>query len=561
MLRAIASRLESSLPFGIAVLCFLMAAALLSLPRNLSRSRPRTLIVLLLSCAVFVAMSVGFRKYLVDDAYISLRYARNLANGYGLVFSTDGKAPIEGYTNFLWVLLEAPLFLLKLPVGVTLVAVKLMGIGFGLGTIIVAYLMARLITDSIRVGLIASLLLSAVPYLSFWAVGGLETTMYVFWLMLGLYSYVVEVRQSRMHFWSMLWFTLLALTRPEGLVLALGILVYDLATNAVGSDQPVLPRRLRLALPGALLFILALGAYFIWRYNFYGFPLPNTFYARSGTIGVHQLYSRLTQMWPFIAYLLPIGTIACLGFLRLLEMRGREALMLTSGALALLAFGFAAKNEWMPGFRYELPSVAVLIPLCSAGLDMMLVQNAEGQRWRWAAGGARLCMLTLLGMFLLHPATKLNVNQYYTNGLNRAHVALGKWLKQYAPRGASYAGWDMGAVPFYSELPSIIEIYPEGILSTHTTHVGYEIAYFLSLSPSFVVLPPEPNPKRSDGMYAFYSSVEFRQTYQPLFTFAFTPSYLLAVYRRRDVAISQEGIIEGERLAERSVSEANADIR
>jgi arabinofuranosyltransferase len=43
--------------------------------------------------------------YVVDDAYISFRYARNLIEGHGLVFNPGEK--VEGYTNFLWVLIIA----------------------------------------------------------------------------------------------------------------------------------------------------------------------------------------------------------------------------------------------------------------------------------------------------------------------------------------------------------------------------------------------------------------------------------------------------------------------
>src|SRR3954451_10285533 len=40
---------------------------------------------------------------LFDDAMISMRYAKNLANGYGLVWNPGGER-VEGYTNPLWVL-------------------------------------------------------------------------------------------------------------------------------------------------------------------------------------------------------------------------------------------------------------------------------------------------------------------------------------------------------------------------------------------------------------------------------------------------------------------------
>ena len=40
-----------------------------------------------------------------DDAYISFRYAENFLNGDGLVFNIGER--VEGYTNFLWVMILA----------------------------------------------------------------------------------------------------------------------------------------------------------------------------------------------------------------------------------------------------------------------------------------------------------------------------------------------------------------------------------------------------------------------------------------------------------------------
>ena len=50
--------------------------------------------------------------FAIDDAYISLRYAENWANGYGPVFNPGER--VEGYTNFLLVAVEMLLFKLGL---------------------------------------------------------------------------------------------------------------------------------------------------------------------------------------------------------------------------------------------------------------------------------------------------------------------------------------------------------------------------------------------------------------------------------------------------------------
>ena len=51
---------------------------------------------------------------LVDDAMISMRYSRNLASGYGLVWN-PGELPVEGYTNFSWTIWMSFIHLFPVP--------------------------------------------------------------------------------------------------------------------------------------------------------------------------------------------------------------------------------------------------------------------------------------------------------------------------------------------------------------------------------------------------------------------------------------------------------------
>src|SRR5262249_53479206 len=69
------------------------------------RRSPALAAALLAALALLVAHSLYY-WFLTDDAYISFRYARNLADGYGLVFN-PGFERVEGYSNLLWVLLLA----------------------------------------------------------------------------------------------------------------------------------------------------------------------------------------------------------------------------------------------------------------------------------------------------------------------------------------------------------------------------------------------------------------------------------------------------------------------
>ncbi|MCP4593055.1 MAG: hypothetical protein GY842_20160, partial [bacterium] len=66
----------------------------------------RWLAACLVAGAISVSLSLAyFHRFVAEDAYISFRYARNLVEGAGLVYNLGER--VEGYTNFLWVLMIA----------------------------------------------------------------------------------------------------------------------------------------------------------------------------------------------------------------------------------------------------------------------------------------------------------------------------------------------------------------------------------------------------------------------------------------------------------------------
>ena len=58
---------------------------------------------------------VIYLSCVAEDAFIAFSFAKNLASGHGLVWN-PGEPPVEGYTDFLWVLLSAAAIRLGLSV-------------------------------------------------------------------------------------------------------------------------------------------------------------------------------------------------------------------------------------------------------------------------------------------------------------------------------------------------------------------------------------------------------------------------------------------------------------
>jgi len=521
-----------------------------------------TRLILLICIGFFILLSLYFYTFTVDDVYISLTYAKNFARGHGLVHSVDGEL-VEGYTNFLWVLLESVFLFIGVPEDAVIHCIKIIGLIFGIGIIVLTSKMAELIQADAYARLLAPLFLAATPYFAFWAVGGLETPMYIFLLISGLYRYGLELKEDKPHLISMVLFLLMALTRPEGFILGLVVIIWEVfgllrtrGDRAKGNSA----YGLRQLVPGVLIFLGLYTIYFIWRYQYYGYLLPNTFYAKAGPPGIIHLLRRLNRMKEFIVYLLPLAAMGTYSYAITRSVIPRFKRLLGVIVVVLVLLSFVSKGEWMPGFRYELPILPIVSIFFAYGISLLIsgTRQLSGELRRLYAGAAGL--LFLITVYILSPAPQLSTYRLYGTALNKAHIALGKWIDKHMPKDGSLAAWDMGALPYYSNLPVIHEIHPVGLLSASTTHNGYDPDHILSLEPSIIVLPPRPEHMPKDfernpnyQILTFYTKKKFMENYDHVFSFAFAVDYVLDVYKRSDIPISQRALKEGWALGEHSL--------
>ena len=224
-----------------------------------------------------MALLVHARVYafLCDDAFIAFRYARNWAQGHGLVFN-PGFERVEGYTNFLWVALLAlgerlgvPPEAAANPLSV-LATVGLWGL--------VAWFAWRSRPRDVGPGwaLVPLVLLAATRSVAVWTTSGLETRFFELLVVAAALRFAVELeRPPRVRVASVL-FALAALTRPDALSMGAAALVaghgFHLATKRI---------RWRAAAFDLAAFTVIAGGHFLWRHAYYGAWLPNTYYAKA----------------------------------------------------------------------------------------------------------------------------------------------------------------------------------------------------------------------------------------------------------------------------------------
>ncbi|MBL8734882.1 MAG: hypothetical protein JNL12_00515 [Planctomycetes bacterium] len=245
--------------------------------------RPRTRLLVLgglgLSLLLLLLHSVHY-LFLTDDAFISFRYARNLSEGFGLVFN-PGHEPVEGYSNFLFVLVLAAFHRIGLAPE-TMAHVLTFAGTIALWATVAWFAVRRLPAPGREwIAVLPLFLLAATRSVAVWSTSGLETRWFESLLVGGALRMIVEVESelagSRRRALAVWLFALATWTRPDGLLIS----CCSFATAAA-----VLWRHGRLDLRSFALrllpFAVIVGGHFLWRHAYYGYWLPNTYYAKVG---------------------------------------------------------------------------------------------------------------------------------------------------------------------------------------------------------------------------------------------------------------------------------------
>jgi hypothetical protein len=293
---------------------------------------------------LLIGASLIYWDFVVDDAYISFVYSRNLVAGQGLTY--NGML-VEGYSNFLWTLLIAPFLLVGID---PLIAARSLSF---LSAIFCLLVLDKLIREynpglgKIGIGISLSTVSLSSTFLA-WMVGGLETLFFSFLVLLFVF---LETRESELaEIASPIVVLLLALTRPEGLLLLPVMVIYRIFLRGVSGFK---------TLRSIFFFIIPFTLFLIWRYRMYGYLLPNTAYIKVHTsLQTISLASQwLLQFFllrPIFSMVLALSFIVLVKERRFLDQQW-SILMLIVGSF--MAFILYVGSDWLPFHRFLAPVV------------------------------------------------------------------------------------------------------------------------------------------------------------------------------------------------------------
>jgi hypothetical protein len=202
-----------------------------------------------------------------DDAYISYRYARNFVQGHGLVYNPGER--VEGYSNFLYVFLMSLGHVILSEESIYRFSL-ILNIFFTCITFFVFYKWVESELGN-RSAVTAVFLFASCPSIWIWVASGTETPLILLiqiaiWMMV---QRIADDQKSNDLILLSILIVLSVLARADGFILPVIAVLYLL-----------LQRKIRAALYVSTALLSVIIIYFSWRYSYYGYILPNTYYVK-----------------------------------------------------------------------------------------------------------------------------------------------------------------------------------------------------------------------------------------------------------------------------------------
>lgn len=395
--------------------------------------------------ALILIHGPAYYNFYADDAFITLRYSRHLADGLGPNWNTEGH--VEGYTNFLWMAVIAGLGRL----GFDMVdATRALGFISIVATFLLVGGIWKLWRDDAEDEPLRSPLLPVVVLVGlalsdgvvYWGFSGLETAGFMALVTATAYLYFLERRRSSLAPWSAVAAAACGMMRPEGVVVAAVTGAFVLYDAVVEHDRPTGLRRV--AAWGAV-FPLLYGSFFFWRYTYYGYLFPNTFYAKVGmTTAAFDRGLQYVVAAGMDYYLLAMA----LGLVVLLLsplLRRDAAYILVLSAVMMLVIVLEGGEDF-PRNRFVVPYLPLLFLGGLGGLGVLVHRAALSARYTASiiVGGLALAGLSLL------PASIQVLADVERQAL-RDRQTLGTWLNENTPEDWTIAAFAVGSLAYHAD--------------------------------------------------------------------------------------------------------------
>lgn len=421
----------------------------------------------------------------VEDIYISMRYARHLVQGHGLVWNV-GEAPIEGFTNFLWLLWIALLMtVFKDPSYPMLFTAA----GLHIITVLLFYwLLRRRYQVHWLPACSATVLLAAWEPIRTQVFTAQEAPLLLCLFVASLYLLSAEPTARATRLAGALAAGILPLVRPDGLFLTLLLGLLYLGTRDRGRHAD----GARAWAAAAVCFLGPVLVLSLFRLVYFGDLLPNTYYLKVVNRPGRIEYG-LAYVWRFLKAF--YGTLLILPLLAFsIVQRTTISLVASAGIVGILGYVAYQGGDFADWWRFMVP----VLPLFLILFALLATGCLMTRRFR-ALGVILTLAVLVVG---LRREYDLVVTQHFLPTASQQtinNIRLGLALKAVCSDQAVTADFSAGAAPYFSELRSIDMLgRSDAVIAREAAykprgvpgHDKFDVDYILRRKPDVIITHP-----------------------------------------------------------------------
>lgn len=207
---------------------------------------------------------------LQDDEMISMRYAKNLINGNGLVWNKEER--VEGITNPLWTIYMALIHFFPIPISKISFVIQFTGCLLLLLSFLLLWKVSFLITDSELISTISALLFGFYYPVVYWCIMGTEVSILIFINIYALLKILEIIRNDKNPIFLYIFLGLGTFVRMDYFLIYIGFFIFLIISQR--------KNRFRHFVSGIFLFIFFLTFQTILRFIYYRDIFPNTYYLK-----------------------------------------------------------------------------------------------------------------------------------------------------------------------------------------------------------------------------------------------------------------------------------------
>jgi hypothetical protein len=306
---------------------------------------------------------------IVDDAYIFFRSAENILNGSGIVWN-PGESPVEGYSSFLYLILLLFGSLISLDLEIFSVII---GIVCSSLHLYISYLIYQHFFPSRKKeNIFTVIMIGLSPAFLYWSSAGMDTALYSMILLLSIYYFITLPNSDKLLLLKGVIFGFLCLVRFEAVLFFLLAAIYLIYQKG----SKIKFKIGKYSILFCVGFLIIFTPYFLFRWDYFGYFLPNTFYAKTGG-GIEQFvggfyYSIRSFRLFYGLFWIAIGII--LFNFRLRMLPGNARFIFSLSIISILTTIFLGGDHFSYG-RFFIPVLPLLFITFPPALNKFLSLN------------------------------------------------------------------------------------------------------------------------------------------------------------------------------------------